>query len=381
MYSARQTTEVSAYYPLIVSKDKQSPWISEADACFVPAQALVEKNALMEPLANADRASLSHCVQLQRLAFKAADAADDETLAKQCLLRLIYLAALLDGPSRETHLQILQNRANSGSGMQAALFQLEEELNIARIITLFHQNGKLVPEDIQFVLDHYRPVAQLKEAVSEYNYGAKAREPIGALQWMLLAYLEKADDPSVLETARDLILDGKIWESWLVERIGAIAYTAFQKRAQKDQTAAERLETLDRVIPQSFKILAEQMHLKPKPAPVTLGPYRFTGVPDEEISAWKATLEGKKTQIATCLTPRDTFENAFFIVKQPLNGTSFGRERMGTIIDPIQEFRMRQPLTPAEIQCILKVFAKLPSMPALDGTQSVEFGLTISLDN
>ncbi|MBO4349896.1 MAG: hypothetical protein J6A01_02995 [Proteobacteria bacterium] len=376
MFRGRQSSDVSAFYPIQVPKGGSLPWFADSDQCFEAAQELVEMKMLLGTVGDADKASLTTCAQMQRLALKAAVAAANEVLAQNIQLRLYYLARLLDPADREAHLYVREQMSPTGDGLKHALWLLEKEINLAQLIELHMLGDKPFPAGtVQSILDHYRSLDKFKKQFSEYGSEPDHHEPLGGLLWVLYARLENTE-PMIIETLFDAILEGIPWQQWLVQRLGGIEYLELQQIADKDKTAANRLEILDESIPGAFVMLSSRMHLKSHPSKVTLGPYRFSGIPEDEISAWRATIQGKTKEIQACLDPKVHADAGFLVLKQSLNATVFEKDAMGVLYDPIADTRTRQTLSPAEIQCILKAFTKLPTLPSLENDQSVQVGMT-----
>ena len=377
MFRGRQSSEVSAYYPILVPMGGTLPWVAEADQCFDAAQTLVEKKMFWGKVGDADKASLITCAQMQRLALKAAEAMGNESQVQNIQLRLFYLARLLEPLNREAHLRVREHMSSSGDGLKHALWLLEKETNLALLIELhIRTKDEAIPAGtVQSILDHYRSLEQFKKQLSEYGNYPENTEALESLVWMLYARLENTE-PVIFETLFDVILKEGPWWHALVERLGAIEYLELQQIAEKDKMAADRLETLEEGIPNAFVMLASEMRLKSRPSKVTLGPYRFSGIPQDEVSAWQATIQGKTNEIQACLDPKVHADAGFMILKQPLNGTLLERDSMGILYDPLGDKRIRQTLTPTEIQCILKVFANLPTLPSLENDQSVQVGMT-----
>lgn len=377
MFSGRLRSDVSAFYPILVPKGGALPWFADADQCFEAVQELVEKLMLSQTIGEADKASLRSCAQMQRLALKATDAVANESMAQNLQLRLFYLARLLDPSDREAHLNVREHMSPMGGGLGHALWLLEKEINLARLIELHVQlKDETIPEGtVLNILDHYRSLEQFKRQRSKNGNYPENIEPLESLVWMLFARLENTD-PVIFETLFDDILKEGPWRHALVERLGAIEYLELQQIAGKDKKVAERLQRLEESIPAAFVRLASNMRLKAHPAKVTLGPYRFSGIPEDEISAWRATIQGKTQEIQACLDPKVHADAGFLILKQPLNATVFEKDAMGVLYDPIGDKRTRQTLTPVEIQCILKLFANLPTLPSLENAQSMQVGMT-----
>ena len=170
---------------------------------------------------------------------------------------------------------------------------------------------------------------------------------------------------------------GGDFQTDLIALLGGIHWRRLTTLAPRKTTVSSFVQKLKSAVHPQFVSIASSSSLNRSRDRVFLGPFRFENVPPEEISAWQATLMAKKKAVAACIEPNSMRDNATLILTQPLSISSFGREKTGTLRDPIDTQRPIPVIKPETVNCILKVFGQLPGRPTLDDEQSVQMGITI----
>ena len=413
MFRARKKDEVSAYYPFIVRDSSKTIWQKDAERCFVQSYEQYGEILGLEDPQNLDIKALKRCSIAQRLAWKiqAVNHADDSLFS----LRTIYLSRVLDSLMPQTHREILEKMNSDSTGLEQVLWKIEMHDQFSRLAKLYQQasNGsELSPGLVQATLEYYVSANENKtdpsgvtiEESSEHadgNAGDKEvpagdpqpaevpkkadivkalvldSEPITTLAWVPFVTLDPAEP--ALDAFFEQIVSGDKWQVKLIELLGAIHYRNVQNIVQRRRELQDWFNTMEAEIPMSFKNGGMSMSFRSMPVKLVLGPSLFLGVPEKELSSWRATFYGKEKEVKECL-PKTYGKGAFIILEQPLNGVALGKEISGVLKDPIDKDRKLPALDPETIQCILKVFGKMPSAPALKSTQKIRLAVSIAGD-
>ena len=361
MMRGRRHEDVSVYYPFVVNNGKTDLWSHQAESCF---KALLDEYGVLMPLsAPEDIKAVMRCAQIQRISWKAAR--DDEAKIRTSKLRLIWLSRLAfpDNPEIATMLRL--QMSENGEDLAHDLWQIAQSDNLQMLNQLYNEALEKKP---------FTPF-YLHQIVAD-NMGSSDVSSISALMWMVFSTAKAADNPQIQALFRKMVEDDD-YQSDLIALIGGIYWRKMMDLASSQRGSSSFVQKLKTNVNERFVSFASSIQGNKTRDTVYLGPLIFEGVPDEEISAWKATLMDKKRDVEKCITSNSMQDSATLILTQPLNGSIIGSEKPGTLRDPIDSQRSRPVISAESVSCILKIFSALPFNPSLDDDQSIRMAITI----
>ena len=375
---ARQSDDVSAYYPFVVTdSDNVSVWQSDADKCFGQ---LFDKYTDVLTIGDAnelDIKQLKKCVNAQRIAWKYIQ--NDEARANEQRKRTVYLSRLLDSSDMTTHQAMMREMDSEGDEISLSLWKIEQYdlmQKLSRLYELSTSGGDLPPLLLNSVLESYEPALSEKKAADiEGLDSGSSNESLSALLWLPFVYL--SDDDPTREAYFEAVINSEPIESSQIEIAGAIQYQRLFTFVQKNKKLASWLKQIDATIPAAFRTRASTLSFRKEFAKVIIGPFNFQGVVPVEYSSWKATFRTMEKSVRACIPADYHGQNMTLILEQPLNGATPGRDLRGVLRDPVASQRKVPVISPEMVNCMLNVFAKIPSEPALDTTQKAIVAVTV----
>lgn len=367
---AEHKEDVTAYYPFVVTdKSQKPPWNADADACFKAFYDVMGSDLPLKTPQKIDRTSVVGCALKQRLAWKA-DSANDETCEKM-RLRAIYLARLFDADNLDTQLLLRKYAKPLGKNLSDELWRIEQLDQIQRLDRIHAKltaHEPIEPELLSSLHAYYQP--QIVESDDE-----RLKEPLMTLSW--IPFVTLAATENRLQTLLDKTIHQTPWELELIEILGAMVFREILDIAQKNKTYVPWLKQVETRAPSSFRELATSLSFRRTPLTPVFGPYLFENVPEDEISAWRATLMVQAEEARDCFPQPYRGESAFFVLEQPLTKTSMVSQNFGVLHDPEDKHRSRPAIDPAIVQCVLKSFANVPSLPSLEREQKAFIAISV----
>ncbi len=377
MFRAGKAEDVNAFYPFIVSDSSQENiWMTNAQTCFddiflqfsdIPSIALPEKQQIQ---------NINECIKAQRLAWKTS--LKDEENSRKNYLHILYLNRLANPNHRETQINILEAMNLNGQDLEVSLWKMAQHDHLLRLEMLEKQAtlSKPLPEDVvQTVIDFYQPAPKrhaILNTIHRETAPSSATPQIETLAWVPFIKLETND--SELGFLFDDMIAGTPWQSTLLTLLGAIQYKTILSYVQKGNLSASWVKSWDDDINTSMK--NDTISLRSKETNFALGPFRYENVPEMERSPWSATFKNQANAAKACLKKAGT-AGGFVYVTQPLNGHVLGKSLPGTLKDPAEK-NHHSSMSPQAIQCVINVFAKLPTVPALEVDQNARFGIAFA---
>ena len=361
MMRGRRHDDVSVYYPFVVNSGKTDIWSSQAEGCF---KSLFDEYGTLLPLsAPDDIKAILRCAQLQRISWKAAQ--DDEVRIRISKLRLIWLSRLAfpDNPEITTMLRL--QMSESGDDLAHDLWQIAQSDDLNMLNRLYSESIENKPLTQAYV-----------QRILVDNMGTSDNVPISALMWMIFSTSKAADNAQIQSLFKKLV-DGSDYQSDLIALIGGIYWRKMMDLASTQRSLSPFVQKLKTNVNEHFVSAASSLQVNKSRDTVYLGPFIFEGVPDEELSAWRATLMDKKRDIESCIKSNVIQDSATLILTQPLNGSIIGSEKPGTLRDPLDTLRSRPVISAETVSCILGAFSALPFNPTLDNDQSIRMAITI----
>ena len=356
----RQTEDVTEFYPFVVMSGKHDVWAQAANTCI---QALTDKYGTQLPLTPPDDAlmrKLQKCAQNQRLAIKSVR--DNEKRIQTFQRHLAWMERLAFPQSVEASADIRRLMDKDGSDFSNSLWQTVQSDDLAMLKAIYEASKNGETPDSAFVRQILADDMATHETFS-----------ISALSWLVFASI----DTQHAQPLFDLMAKGGDYQSDLIAWIGAIHWRRLTTLANRDKSVSAFVQKLKSSIHPQFVSLASSISLIDSKDKVKLGPFRFENVPNNEISAWQATLLAKKKAVESCIKPDSVRDNVTLILTQPLTSSGFGPQKSGTLRDPIDTLRSVPVIAPEAVSCILKQFSQLPANPSLDDDQSVQLAVTI----
>ena len=361
MMRGRRNEDVTAYYPFIVHKGGSEIWTHKAEGCF---KSQFEKyGALLPMTAPDDIKAIQTCAQTVRIALKAAR--DDEKSIQTNQLRLIWLSrlALPNDPVIASAMRL--HMSKDSDGLAHDLWQTVQSDDLNMLSQLYAASKSKQPLDKDFV----------RQIVADNMPGSETTSVL-ALSWMVFV-TPKASENEQIQDLFEKISSGEDYQTDLLAMIGGIHWRRMMDLASTQRSLSPYIQKLKANVDEHFVSAAASLQANKSRDKVFLGPFGFENIPDEEISAWRATLMDKKRDIESCLGQSNIRDNATLILEQPLNGSIIGSEKPGTLRDPIDKLRSLPVIPPETVNCILKAFGSLPFNPSLDNDQSVKMAITV----
>ena len=361
MMRGLRNEDVTAYYPFIVHKSGRDVWSLQAENCF---SSLFDKYGALLPMdAPDDIKSIQACAQTVRIAWKAA--VDDENAVNTDKLRLTWLSRLAFPGDPVTASAMRSQMSKDGDGLANVLWQTVQSDDLNMIGQLYQASKSGQPLNKDYV----------RQIVADNMPGSETTSVL-ALNWMVFATPKSSGNEQIRELFAK-ISAGDDYQTDLLALLGGIHWRRMMDLASAQRSLSPYVQKLKAGVDERFVSAAASLQLNKSRDTVFLGPFEFEGIPDEEISAWRATLMDKKHDIESCLGPHAARDHATLILEQPLNGSIIGSEKPGVLRDPIDNLRSLPVVSPETVNCILKAFGTLPFNPSLDNDQSVKMAITI----
>lgn len=377
MFRAGKADDVNAFFPFIVSDSPQKNiWMTNAQTCFDDIFSHFTDIPSIDPPDKQQLQKIDACIKDQRLAWKTS--LKDEENSRNNYLHLLYLNRIANPNHRETQLHILDAMNLNGQELEASLWKMAHHDHLLRLEALEKQAtlNKTLPEDVvQAVIDFYQPPQQQRaiiNAIHRETDPSSVPAQIETLAWVPFIKLETND--SELGFLFDDMIAGTPWQTTLLTLLGAIQYKTILSHVQKGNLSASWVKSWDDDINASMK--NDSISLRSKETNFALGPFRYENVPEMERSPWTATFRNQASAAKACLKKAGS-GGGFVYVTQPLNGHVIGKPLSGTLKDPAEK-KHHSSMSPQTIQCIINVFAKLPTDPALEVDQNARFGIAFA---
>lgn len=357
LMKSRNADEVSFYYPFIVTNsNKKDPWIDDADTCFKDIFKKYQDHVKLDDNKQHVLNDVKKCAAKQRVAWKNHSHDDSDNEYK---LRLIYLSRLIDAFSDDVHRAILDNMDENGTDTTQLLWKIEQYDQMQRLNLLAQNKGD----------------ESILHAVIQYYHIDSRETSLKTLLWLPFLWLEN-NDPQLDIYFNDIRLDNN-WEHTLVELLGAVQYKQLFSEARKHKSLAPWFKKIDAEIGKVFKQKSVSLSFRHEKAKTVIGPIAFTGVPDADISTWRATLKSFDKDVRKCADVK--FNGSYtLILEQPLTGDIYGKASRGVMHDPVASIRKGVVPPPDVIDCILDVYTRIPASAAIDVNQKASIAISVS---
>ncbi|MBR4986498.1 MAG: hypothetical protein IKY83_12250 [Proteobacteria bacterium] len=353
LFRAQVAEDVTGFYPFIITENDKAAWQSDAETCFGELHK-AHGDVMGSPLeaSKANPETLKRCVSALRLFWKSGDAGRD--IEKQ----LVYLGRLANPRSNDTHQKMLGMMSESQNDLASDLWKIEQSDHMYRLASLYasERNTAL-------------------EGVLAY-YGQPVKGALRNLVWLPFSVLAHGEDPAIASLFAKIVAQ-EDYTKLLVVLLGAIHYDRVHRSVLSHVHLNSWFKKFDAVSPAAFKTAAAALKFSERVEDVIIGPFQFQNVPEAEHSAWRAAVSARTEDIRKCITRGDAPHGALLIVDQPLNGTGFGREITGSIREVGNEDHKLASISQSSATCILRVFGKLPSEPALDSSRHLKVAIAI----
>jgi len=361
---ARQTDEVTSYYPFIITDDQnQLAWEVEAQRCFESFFAQYELAKFGQTAK--DFKKLRQCAELHQLSYKLVESEKNHTKIKD---QLLFLASIAREASSEVRAQLYNRMDVKGSELTSWFWQRIHAEVMHRLTEIAHRVRENVPYDDQV------------RALYEFYLGTATPNDTGlkTLYWVPFAVLDPQDEQ--LQTLFEDINNDALWAPQLIDLLGAIEYNKIERIAQKNPVIDSWFESFKKDIDPRFTEKLESLKFRDQSASIAFGPMWFSGVLESERTMLTEKVNSKLKEISSCynsLEKRKGRRDALLVFDISLDNHLTGRGVPMTLRDPFGDERKAPVYDNDFSQCLRKAFSDVSLPATLDPSKFLSFTIVI----
>lgn len=366
---ARMRSEVSAYYPFVVTaaKGAELPLVSALRRCF-DAAFLSYENAVVPLPDEEDLRAIRACATRHQLLMRMASTKAEVKV--QLKEQLLFLQRVSESNAPALRNLLIESMNPNSAGLALWFWEQIQGDVLLKLTALHKKLAEGQALDPQMIADLYY-----------YYYGEEKgpQSSLDALLWLPF-YRVDGNNPYIGELFSKVTAN-RPWVLDLIELLGAIQIEKIKTHAQSNDKITNWYELFADEIPLAFREKAANLRLNPVGASAVIGPIFFSEVSKEQELVIRTALQARARELIACtrsLERRLGKRSAFFVFYLPLDTNLMGRDTASSMRDPIDQLRANPIVDPDFIACNKAVFDSIALPPALEPIQSVTFGITIN---